>query len=328
MPLLYLAVGSSEWPLKQPFVISRQTISTVSTIDVTLTDAAGRCGRGAAVGLDYAGETVETMRSRIEAARSIVESGISRRDLLEILPAGGARCAVDAALWDLETRRGHGDPFARAGVSASDVRSAITLGIQSPAAVEQAARRSAAQWLKVKVGGDDPLAIVAAARRGAPSARLIVDPNQAWTVPQLVELSPTLADIGVDLLEQPIPVGSEAELDGVSLPIPLCADEACDGVQDLARLRGRFAAINIKLDKVGGLTAALDLADAAQAEGFRLMVGCMLAPSLAIAPAMVLAQRCAYVDLDAPPFLLRDNPHGFRFEGGLVRTPHVAKLWG
>lgn len=323
-----LEVGLRHWRLREPFVISRQTITDAVTLHVRLAAPDGHQGQGEAVGLDYAGETPESMMADVEQVRGWIEQGASRRDLLTLMPAGGARLALDSALWDLEAKRDGVDPFARCGLAKAPVRSALTIGIRPAAEVEQLARRLGPQALKVKVGAADPIAVVEAARRGAPEANLIVDPNQAWSVDMLRQLAPRLAELRVDLLEQPIPVGAEADLDGVASPVPLCADEAVDGIEDLSRIEGRFQAINIKLDKAGGLTAAMDLADAAEARGLKLMVGCMVGPSLPIAPAMVLAQRCAFVDLDAPIFLERDVEHGFSFDQGLVRQVYKPALWG
>lgn len=326
---LSLDACARHWVLREPFMISRQTITAVETVRVRLRDRHGVIGQGEATGMDYAGETAATMLAQIAAARDAIEAGVDRVGLLDLLPAGGGRFAVDSALWDLEAKQGAPDPFARCGVRPDPVNSAPTITMGSLDAYEAAARQSAdAAWLKIKVGRNDPLSPVAAVRRGAPHARLIVDPNQAWPVDMLKALAPKMADLGVALLEQPIPVGDEAGLDGYRCPVPLCADEALNDIRDLPKIVGRFDAINIKLDKVGGLTAALGLADAATSQGLDLMVGCMLAPSLAIAPALVLAQRCRYVDLEAPPLLTADNPDGFVFAGGTVQRPYHPALWG
>jgi L-alanine-DL-glutamate epimerase-like enolase superfamily enzyme len=323
-----LSLEVRHWRFHEPFVIARATFVECETIEVTLRDATGAVGRGGAYGVTYAGETIASMTGDIEAARPEIETGVTRETLLSLMPAGGARCAVDAALWDLEAKRGAGDPFFRNGVRPAPVFSARTLGIRPPTAFECAARESGAHALKIKVNAEDPLAMIAAARRGAPEAHLIVDPNQSWSVEQLRTLAPRLVDLGVALLEQPILVGAETALDEWRSPVPLCADELVDGVDDLGRAKDRFAVVNIKLDKAGGLTAALRLADAAVAMGFDLMVGCMGGPSLVMAPAMVLAQRCRWIDLDAPLFLTDDDRPGFFYEGGAVARPYIPELWG
>ena len=316
-------------PLHEPFVISRQIITSAPVLRVSLTDQDGISGRGEAHGISYRGETPETMRAAILSARAELDAGMRRTDLLTLLPAGGARCALDAALWDLEAKRGGHNPFAAAGLPATPVATGLTIGMRDLDGYLAAARsRAGTAVLKVKVGADAPLAAVAATRRGAPDAKLIVDPNQAWTVEMLKALEPALVDLGVALLEQPIAVGDEAGLDGWRSRIPLCADELIDDLSDLGRAAGRFEYVNIKLEKCGGLTNALALADAAEAHGFGLMVGCMGGSSLSMAPGMVLAQRCDFVDLDAPLFLTADIAHGFVYRDGVVGRPHRPALWG
>lgn len=326
---LTLDVTSATWRYGSPIEIARGTRNGAEVVQVTISDASGRCGRGEAHPIDYAGEDVGSARRQIEGTRQAVETGATRDDLLELLPPGAARCALDAAIWDLDAKAVRGDPFAMAGVSARPVLSAVTIGIGSVADVERAAR-AYGSWplLKLKVGGADPMAPIEAVRRIAPRARLIVDPNQSWSIDDLVTLAPRLEALDVALLEQPIPVGAERELDGHAFPIPLCADELIDDEEDLDQAMGRFSYVNVKLEKAGGLTAALRLADAATARGFGLMVGCMGGSSLSVAPAMVLAQRCAFVDLDAPLLLADDVEHGFHFSEGVVALPHNPRLWG
>ena len=326
---LRLAFWAKTWALREPFAISRAVHTDIPTLQVRLTDEDGLVGAGEGHGVTYEGETVPGMMAQIEASRSALESGVSRDGLLTLLPAGGARFAVDTALWDLECKQRGVDPFALAGLARKPVRSARTLGIKTIADGERAAR-AVAGWavLKIKVDGREPLAAVEAARRGSPHADLIVDPNQAWSVEQLKALAPRMAELGVVLLEQPIPVGAEAALDGYDTPVPLCADALVEGQADLPKAAGRFGFVNIKLDKCGGLTAALKLADAASKAGFGLMVGCMGGSSLNMAPAMVLAQRCVFVDLDAPLFLTEDCASGFTYVDGLVAEPYQPALWG
>ncbi len=326
---LAIETRALSWPMREPFVIARGSQDEVTSVLVTLRDADGIGGHGEACGVPYAGETPETMIAQIDSVRRILERDPTRTELLRILPPGGARCAVDAALWDLEAKRRGRPAWQIAGLTAMRrVLSAVTIGIRTVDRYEASARALAAHpLLKVKVDGSDPLAALRAVRRGAPKAKLIVDPNQSWSVATLKALAPKLAELGVVLLEQPIPVGAEAELDGYRGTIPLCADELIDGVSDLPRARGRFDVINIKLDKTGGLTAALALADAAQAQGFGLMVGCMAGSSLAMAPATVLAQRCAFVDLDGPLLQAADCAHPLHYEDGLLLPPEPA-LWG
>ena len=326
--MLKIETEVRHWPLHELFVVSRETFHEMIGLRLTLTDTAGRRGRGEGMGVTYAGETVETMRDDVERVRIAIEAGATRVELLDLVPAGGARCAVDAALWDLEAKRDGVDPFAAFGVRAAPVASARTIGIRSKDAFEAAARRDSAEWRKIKVGSADPVAMVEAVRRGSPRSRFIVDPNQAWPVEQLKAVAPAMASLGVELLEQPIPVGAEEGLEGWSSPVPLCADELINTIADPGRARGRFQAINIELDKTGGLTAVMALADAARAMGFGLMVGCMCGPSLAMVPAMVLAQRCRWVDLDGPLLQSEDDPDGFDYRDGIVTEPHKPVLWG
>lgn len=322
-------VDDHVWPLREPFKISRQVITEVRTVYVRLSDEEGRCGHGEAVGLDYAGETPVSMKRDLESVRSAVKAGAGRIDLLTLLPGGGARCALDAALWDLESKQGLGDPFKRCGVEATPVRSSITIGMRSPEEYEQtAAAHAGVRCIKIKVGSEDVLAAVLAVRKGAPAATLIVDPNQSWDISLLMALAEPLAELGVEMIEQPLPVGKEAALDGWSSPVLLCADESVNGIDDLDMIATRFGAINIKLDKAGGLTAAMQLADAAKSRDLGLMVGSMAGPSLTVAPAMVLAQRCRWADLDGPPLMVEDNPHGFEFLGDLIGEAYKPPLWG
>jgi L-alanine-DL-glutamate epimerase-like enolase superfamily enzyme len=326
---LDLAVETRVWPLNEPFTISRGTTTQFDGVIVTLKDDAGRRGRGEGCGVPYAGETPRTMTSQIEAVRVGIEGGLTRDGLLDLLPAGGARCAIDAALWDLEAKQLGRSAFDLAGIAGPGaVNTAFTIGIRPiPDYEAAAAARSAHALLKIKVDEQDPLAAVAAARRGAPNSAFIVDPNQAWSIETLKHMAPRMAELGVVLLEQPIRVGDEAGLDGYRCPARLCADELIHQTSDLEKAKGRFDVINIKLDKTGGLTAALVLAKAAKAAGFDLMVGCMGGSSLSMAPAMVLAQQCAFVDLDGPLLQSEDCPGGLSYRNGVVQPPSPA-FWG
>jgi len=318
-----------DWPMREPFAIARGVQDDQPTLQLRLDDGAGHFGRGEACGVDYRGETPATMAAQIAAIVGVIGGGVSRDDLFSLLPAGGARFALDSALWDLGAKRDGVDPFVTAGVAAAPVVADITIGIRPVADYAVAARRYADfAVLKIKVDARDPIACIESVRRGAPDARLIVDPNQSWSVAMVKALGPRLRDLGVVLLEQPIPAGDEGGLDGHVPAVPLCADELIDGIADLARARGRFQLVNIKLDKCGGLTAGLALADAAQAMGFGLMVGCMAGSSLGMAPAMVLAQRCAFADLDGPLLQAADCADGFVYEKGVVHRPHNPALWG
>jgi len=316
------------WRMNEPFVISRGARAEQETLLVQV-EHDGLRGQGEACGVPYAGETPATMTAQISEIVSRLEGAPDREALLGLLPPGGARMALDTAIWDWEAKAAGVDPFRALGVDAGPVTTAYTIGIRATPAYEATAReRSAYQLLKVKVGKEEPFAALDAVHRGAPNAALIVDPNQAWCVDQLVAWGPRLAEFGVVLLEQPIAVGAEKTLSGYRSPIPLCADELINDDRDLEKAAGLFDYVNIKLDKCGGLTAAWRLADAATAAGFGLMVGCMAGSSLCMAPAMVLAQRCKFVDLDGPLLQEQDCTPAFHYEAGVVRATHIRGLWG
>jgi L-alanine-DL-glutamate epimerase-like enolase superfamily enzyme len=323
-----VAITTRRWRLREPFAIARGTQTSCDVIVVSLGDG-DHVGRGEAVGVDYHGETVGSMHAQIESVREAIANGAGRRDLLQLLPAGGARNALDAALWDLEAKQQNVPAWRLAGLRApASLATCITIGIRSLAEYESRARELAAYpWIKIKVSEDQPLEAVAAVRRGAPAARLVVDANQAWSVSTLRQLSPALAQLGVDLLEQPINERDGSQLGALDLPIPVCADEPANTLDDLPRLIDCYDFVNIKLDKSGGLTAALDFAYAARDAGLRLMVGCMIGGSLAMAPAMLLAQLCEVADLDGPLLQAEDWPEGLVYHDGTMMPPSRA-LWG
>lgn len=326
---LKLEMWSKAWPMKEVLTIARGSQTDQPTLQVRLTREDGLIARGEACGIPYQGDTPETLASELEAVRDIIEAGITRQALLELLPHGGARMAIDAALWDLEAKAGGPDPFAANNLAANPVTSAYTIGMRDLAGYEATARAHAAfSLLKIKVDGAGPVEAIKAVRKGAPDSRLIVDTNQSWSIDDLKRHAPIMADLGVVLLEQPIRVGDEAGLDGWRSPVPLCADELIDSIADLDKAQGRFDVVNIKLDKAGGLTAGLLLADAIEARGMKLMVGCMVGSSLSMAPAMVLAQRCAFVDLDGPMLQTEDVDPPLVYVNGVVARPHVPALWG
>jgi L-alanine-DL-glutamate epimerase-like enolase superfamily enzyme len=323
-----LSIQTRVWPLREPFVIARGSQSTCEVIVVHLA-ADGFVGRGEAVGVDYHGETIDSMRAQIEGVRQVIERGIDRRELLELLPAGGARNALDAALWDLEAKRTRTSVWELAGIARPrTVSTCETIGIRSIAEYEARARALARdEWIKMKVSAERPLDAVAAVRRAAPAARLVVDANQSWSVEMLQGLAPALAELHVDLVEQPVREHDDSLLANLELPVPICADEPANTAEDLPRLIDRYDFVNIKLDKSGGLSAALDFAQAARAAGLRLMVGCMVGGSLAMAPAMVLAQQCEIADLDGPLLQAEDWPDAIDYRDGVMSLPS-RKLWG
>lgn len=323
-----LSIATRVWPLREPFVIARSTHTAVEVIVVSI-GADGHVGRGEAVGVDYHGETLDSMRKQIEGVRGAIERGVDRGQLLKLLPPGGARNALDIALWDLEAKRSGTSVWELAGIAhPRPISTCITIGIRSIAAYEAKARElTRYEWIKVKVSAENPLEAVTAVRRAAPNARLVVDANQAWSVEALQRLAPAMAQLRVDLLEQPVRENDGHRLAKLDLPVPVCADEPASTVDDLPRLIDCYDFVNIKLDKSGGLTAALDLAHAARAAGMRLMVGCMVGGSLAMAPAMVVAQLCEIADLDGPLLQAEDWPEAIDYRDGVMSLPARA-LWG
>ncbi len=327
--MLTLLTGAISWRLREPFTIARGTASTADGVLVVLFDEDGHIGKGEAYGVNYRRETPDTMLAQIAAAAADIRAGISRRELLHLLPAGGARCAVDAALWDIEAKRSGIPAWRGAGVPPPLPKtSAVTIGIGTPARMRaRAAELSQHALLKIKVDANDPLSLLQAVREGAPRPAIILDPNASWSIDLLHRLLPPLRDLGVVLIEQPLAPKDDAALADIPHAIPICADESIHVPDDRDRIAGRYDVVNIKLDKTGGLTAALDLADAAQARGFQLMVGCMWGSSLAMAPAAILAQRCQFVDLDGPLLQIGDHQPAIRYEDGLMAFPQ-RELWG
>lgn len=327
---LSVLIWRRDWPLSEPFEVSRGVQYQQSTLQIKLSDQNGFEGRGESCGVYYAEDSIDKMERQIKAILPVITGGITRTELLDILPAGGARHLIDSALWDLEAKRSGISAFQIAGLQPHPIQSAMTIGIRSLENYHSTALRlHDYPLLKVKVNAVNALEAIRAVRTGAPNARLIVDPNQSWSVCLLKSLMPSLVALGnIDLLEQPVRVGDESGLDGWYSPIPLCADELINSEEDLFRAKDRFKYINIKLEKAGGLTQALKLADAAEAQGFGLMVGCMGGSSLSMAPAMLLAQRCSFVDLDGPLLQSEDCLSGFTYNKGMVGATEIISLWG
>jgi L-alanine-DL-glutamate epimerase-like enolase superfamily enzyme len=265
----------------------------------------------------------------IEALSDRIEAGIDRNTLLEVMPAGAARNAVDCALWDLEAKRSGKPAWTRAGLDQpKTATTAYTLSLDTAEKMGAAAAENAHRpLLKLKLAGSGDLERVAAVRAGAPKSELIVDANEGWTADHYRDFAPKLGALGVVMIEQPLPAKNDDGLMGLERPVPVCADEACHDTATLNQLVGKYDLINIKLDKTGGLTEALRLKAAAEAKGFGVMVGCMIGTSLAMAPGMLLAQDARFVDLDAPLLLDRDRQPGLRYEGSTVYPP-LPGLWG
>jgi L-alanine-DL-glutamate epimerase-like enolase superfamily enzyme len=323
-----LTVTGEAFPLATPFRISRGVKTVAEVVTVTLAQG-GHVGRGEGVPYPRYGESVAGSIAEAEAVRAALEAGATRADLLTLMAPGAARNAVDCALWDLEAKMAGRSVADLIGAPPlSPMPTAMTVGLDAPDAMARAAATLAhVPLIKVKVGRNDPVAQIRAVRTAAPAPRIIVDPNESWTMAQVRDLQPLLAELRVDLLEQPLPAGEDDELRGFTPPVPIAADESAHVAGDVASLADRYQVINIKLDKTGGLTAALMLADAAQAHGLTLMTGCMICSSLSIAPALVVARRCAFVDLDGPLWLAADRKGGVRGVDGILHPP-APGFWG
>ena len=316
------------FPLNAPFRIARGVKTAADVVTVTLSEG-GSVGRGEAVPYPRYGESVESALAAIESARSLIEADGDRQALLQALPAGAARNALDCALWDLEARLAGRDVAEMiGGQPIAPIVTALTIGIDTPAAMAAAARAAGdVPLLKVKVDAEDPEARIRAVRAAAPGAALIVDPNESWDRALVEAIQDVLVATNVALLEQPVPAGDDEWLDGFSPAVPICADEAVHVAADLDVVARRYQAVNVKLDKSGGLTAALDVAREARAMGLGLMTGCMICSSLSIAPALHLAAMSDFADLDGPLWLQEDRPGGIRQEGGLIHPP-AKGFWG
>ncbi len=323
-----LTIRAESWPIAGAFTISRGSKTTAEVVVAEVRDGV-HVGRGECVPYARYGETVDGAIGAIEAVRPEIGRGMDRAALLAAMPPGAARNAVDCALWDLEAKSSGHPVWQLAGLaSPRALTTAYTLVLGTAESMAAAARANADRpLLKLKLSGPGDLDRVRAVHENAPRARLIVDANEAWTPDTFAELAPRLAPLGVELIEQPLPAGADAALAELARPVPVCADESCHDTASLAGIRGRYDAVNIKLDKTGGLTEALALAAAAKAQGLAIMAGCMVATSLAMAPAMLVAQDARWVDLDGPLLLARDRAHGLVYRHGLVEPPSPA-LWG
>jgi L-alanine-DL-glutamate epimerase-like enolase superfamily enzyme len=319
-----LAVFEDRFQLRAAFTISRGSRTEARVLRVEVTRG-GVTGRGECVPYARYGETVDSVRAQIAG----LPGDVTRDALQGLLAPGAARNAVDCALWDLEAKQAGRPVWQLAGLQEPGPEiTAYTLSLDAPAAMQAAAARHAHRpLLKIKLGTADDLARLEAVRAGAPEARLIVDANEGWTAESYAALAPHLARLGVALVEQPLPAGDDDALAGLPRLVPLCADESCHDRASLPRLAGKYDMVNIKLDKTGGLTEALALRDAAQAAGYGIMVGCMIGSSLAMAPAVLVAQGAAVVDLDAPLLLAEDRDPPLTYDAAGVHPPGPG-LWG
>ncbi len=324
-----LSVRIERWPLAGAFTISRGSKTEAVVVVAELSDGTHR-GRGESVPYARYGETPDGIAAAIDALRPALRGGLDRATLQSAMPPGAARNALDCAYWDVNAKQSGRRVHELAGlVAPAPLVTAYTISLAAPVAMAAAAERAALRpLLKVKLGGGDGDGKrIAAVRRAAPRAELIVDANEGWGANDLQQNLAACADAGVTLIEQPLPEGRDAALARIKLPIPLCADESVRDRASLDGLAGKYDAVNVKLDKAGGLTEAVALAAEAERRGFVIMVGCMVATSLSMTPAMLVAQRARVVDLDGALFLAKDRPDGLRYEGSLVYPPDPA-LWG
>ncbi|MHC5652778.1 N-acetyl-D-Glu racemase DgcA [Stappia sp. ICDLI1TA098] len=323
-----LEVATDSWPIEGGFTIARGSRTHANVVVATLREGA-HAGRGECVPYARYGETVEGVMDDIARLAPEIARGLDRAGLQQAMPAGAARNALDSAFWDLEAKRGGTTAAALAGLAEPRAQiTAFTISLGTPEKMAADAAKAASRpLLKVKLGGEGDDARIAAVRAAAPQARLIVDANEAWTEALFARNMAACQEAGVELIEQPLPSSADGALATLERPIPVCADESLHTSADLERLAPLYDAVNIKLDKTGGLTEALVLARKARAMDFRVMVGCMLGTSLAMAPAVLVAQEADYVDLDAPLLLAQDREPGLAFEGSLLIPPGPA-LWG
>ena len=321
---MQISVTRDVFRLAQVFTISRGSRTEAKVLTVRISDG-GHEGRGECVPYARYDETLESVTAQIEG----LPAEVSRAALHDLLPAGAARNAVDCALWDLEAKRAGKRVWELAGLPApkSEI-TAYTLSLDEPEKMrQQAAQNAFRPLLKIKLGTPDDMPRLEAVRAGAPGSTIIVDANEGWSAEVYADLAPHLVRLGVALVEQPLPAGADAALTGMERPVPVCADESCHDRTSLPGLRGKYDVVNIKLDKTGGLTEALELRRAALEEGYKVMVGCMVGSSLAMAPATLLAQGAMVTDLDGPLLLAEDRQTPLRFDEAGVHPP-AAALWG
>jgi L-alanine-DL-glutamate epimerase-like enolase superfamily enzyme len=324
-----LTVNRESWPIRGNFRISRGSKSAAEVVVAQIAHE-GVMGRGECVPYTRFGETINGVIEQLDGLKSRVAQGLRRDQLQSLLPAGAARNAIDCAMWDLEAKLTGVPVWRRAGLpSPMPATTAFTISLDTPAQMARNAASASTNHplLKVKLGGDSDMERLKAIRQAAPDVRLIVDANEAWTVEHLSEFGPYFAELGVELIEQPLPAGEDHKLTDVDCPVPLCADESCHDTASLQSITGLYRFVNLKLDKTGGLTEALSMVQECQKANLGIMIGCMVATSLAMAPATLLNSFASYVDLDGPLLLERDRNSGLAYTNSNV-SPATADLWG
>ena len=323
-----LTVTRRVWALARPITTPHGVRTTAEVVVAEIADGDSR-GRGEGVPLQRYGESIDSVFAAVDAMKGAVFSGLNRETLQQALPPGAARNALDCAFWDIDAKRAYCSVAELCGLgAAAPVVTALTLVLDTPEKMaERAAANRTRPLLKLQLGCDGNLERVRAVRQAAPASRLIVDANESWTERQLGEFMPALLDFRVELIEQPLPAGADDALAKLQHPIPLCADESCRVLADLDRLEGKYQAINIKLDKAGGLTEALALAAEAKRRGFRVMAGGAIGTSLGVAPALLVAQQAEIATLDGPSFLASDRVPGLRYNSDTIQPPE-PNVWG
>lgn len=322
-----LCFYEKSWPIRGSFTISRGSKTQADTLIVEI-EQDGVVGRGECVPYARYNESIESVSCEIEALAENIEAGISRKELQALWPSGAARNAVDCALWDLECKLENTSVWSKTQIDPKPLVTAYTLSLDTPENMYNAALDNAhCPLLKLKLGGAEDLARVQAVRKGAPDAKIILDANEAWTEELYNALIPELVKLDVAMIEQPFPADQDSVLEDLPHPIPICADESCHDRKSLTHIIGRYEMINIKMDKTGGLTEALALKAEAEEAGLQIMVGCMLAGSLSMAPAFVVAQGAEIVDLDGPLLLSEDIENGFEYIENKMQ-PCSKNLWG
>jgi L-alanine-DL-glutamate epimerase-like enolase superfamily enzyme len=323
-----LSIHLESWPSIIPFRISNNVWDDFPCLVYEI-EQDGVIGRGEALGVSYFGETLESMADQLRGISDAMSNGADRNALLELLPPCGARCAADSALWDLEAQLSGISAWQTAGVEPGPIETVFTIGLEDTPG-QMAAKATAAADLslfKVKLGDDRPVERIAAIREARPDSRLVVDANQGWNFAELQEFGPALHELGVLMIEQPLARGEDKELAGYESAAPLCADESCQHIGELDAIATRYQMINIKLDKCGGLTHGLELAQAAREKGLGVMIGCMGGTSLSMAPSHVIAQLCDFVDIDGPLLIKKDRDGGLVYDHGIVTLPE-SHFWG
>ncbi len=324
---LKIEAKKETFPLNHPFRISRGSRTEACVVTVTVSDEQ-YAGRGEAVPIARYNQSVESVLAQVDSIASIGD--LNRNKLLELLPAGAARNALDCALWDLEAKRSGKRAWELANIPIADqVETSFTISLDTPESMADAAAAAGElPILKLKLCGDDhDVARVKAVRKAAPKARLIIDANESWSPDHYRNTVSPLKEVGVELIEQPFPADADEVLEDLDQPIPVCADESCHTSVDLPRLENRYQAINIKLDKTGGLSEALQLYQRARDNNFKILIGCMVCTSLSIAPARLLASNADWVDLDGPLLVARDREHGLEYQNGRISLPR-REFWG